>query len=144
MKRNITEELKKLDIEIGQKLFSITKENGILIKPSPLQMRIVKYLLRNEKKNTNQTDLEKHLNISKATISGTLNTMEKNGIICRTTSGEDSRAKNITLTEKSKQIHKEMEKSFDILEEELSKGISKEEVEQLFKILEKMRKNLKK
>ena len=144
MEKNIFEELKKLDIEIGQKLFAITKANKITIAPSPLQGRILRYLLENEEKNINQTELENALNISKATISGTLNTMEKNGIIYRIASGEDGRVKNIVLTPNSKQMHNEMKKSFTLLEKELSKDISEEELKTFFKIIEKMRENLKK
>ena len=143
MEKNIAEELKKLDIQIGQKLFEIAKISRNSIKPSPLQGRIIKYLLNNSEKNTNQTDLENALHISKATISGTLNTMEKNGIISRIASGEDGRVKNIALTPKSKELHNEMKKSFILLEKELSKGITKEELQFFYAIMEKMRDNLK-
>ena len=45
MEANIANELKKLEIEVGKKIFSITKENRMNFPPSPLQAKITKYLV---------------------------------------------------------------------------------------------------
>lgn len=143
MKKNIANELKKLDIEIGKKIFSIAKENKIQMPPSPLQARIIDFLLINKEKDICQKDLEDTLNVSKATVSGALQTMENNGIIERVTSKEDARSKKIILTENSKKAHEEMHIIFKKLDKELTKGISNEELDMLFSMIEKLRINMK-
>ena len=144
MEKNIANELKKVDIEIGKKLFSISKKNKIEAVPSPLQARIIDFLIINqEKEDICQKDLEEHFNVSKATISGALQIMENNGIIKRVIAKEDARSKKIILTEKSKKAHKEMYIIFKNLDEELKKGISKEELEIFYNIIEKLKNNLR-
>lgn len=72
---------KKLDVDISRKLFSIAKENKISFYPSPLQAKITKYLIENNKREVYQKELEEVFEVRKATISGVLFTMEKNEVI---------------------------------------------------------------
>lgn len=142
MEKNIANELKKLDVEIGRKLFSIAKENKMQMPPSPLQARIIDFLMMNKGKDICQKDLEDTLEVSKATVSGVLQTMENNGIIKRVISKEDARSKKIILTQNSKKVHEKMYKLFEKLNEELTKGISEEELEKFFSTLEKLKSNI--
>lgn len=143
MEVNISNELKKLDVEIGKRIFSITKEKKIKFHPSPLQAKIVKYLIENEGREIYQKELEEAFEISKATISGALLTMEKNYTIKRVSSKNDARQKKIVLPEESKEIYKEVKEIFRILNEELIKNISEEELENFLGTIEKMKKNIK-
>ena len=143
MERYVTNELKKLDVEIGKRMFAITKEKKIKFHPSPLQARIIKYLVENEEKEIYQKDLEEVFEVSKATISGVLLTMEKNKTIRRIPSKTDARQKRIVLPEKSKEMYKEVKETFKTLNENLTKNISKEELERFYKTIEKMRMNIK-
>lgn len=142
MKRNIVDELKKLDIEIGRKLFSISKENNIPEPPSPLQGRIMDYLVINEGKEVYQKDLEKALNVSKATVSSALVAMEKNNIIKRTVSKNDARSKQIIVTSGSIRVHENMKIIFNDINEKLTQNISDEEIEEFFNTIKKLRKNI--
>lgn len=144
MRKNIANELKKLDIEIGRKLFSISKENNIPEPPSPLQGRIMDYLMLHQGEEVFQKDLEKDLNVSKATVSSVLFTMEKNNIVKRTTSKDDARSKQIVITEESIRVHENMKIVFDNLDKELTKNMSTDEIEAFFNTIEKLRKNLNK
>ena len=143
MEKYVANELKKLDVEIGKRIFAITKEKNIRFHPSPLQAKIIKYLIENEGKEIYQKDLENVFEVSKATISGVLLTMEKNNTIMRVSSKNDARQKRIVLPEKSKEIYKEVRETFRILNEDLIKNISKEELKTFYNILEKMRNNIK-
>ena len=127
MELNIVNQLKLLDIEIGRKLFSIAKLNEIDQPPSPLQGKILKYIVENEGKEIYQKNLEERFNVSKATISEVLQTMENNKLIERIQNSQDARLKQIILTETSRKRFNEMEKSFRILNQELEKGLSEEE-----------------
>lgn len=144
MRKNIANELKKLDIEIARKLFSISKENNIPEPPSPLQGRIMDYLMLHQGEEVFQKDLEKDLNVSKATVSSVLFTMEKNNIVKRTTSKNDARSKQIVITEESIRVHENMKIVFDNLDKELTKNMSTDEIEAFFNTIEKLRKNLNK
>lgn len=142
MEKNLANELKKLDIEIGKKIFSIAKKNKITTAPSPLQARIIDFLVLHQEESIYQKDLENHLEVSKATVSSALQAMENNGIIKRITSKADARSKKIILMENSKKIYEDMQKIFEKLNEELTKGISKEELEEFFYMIKKIHKNI--
>ena len=143
MELNIVNQLKLLDIEIGRKLFSIAKLNEIDQPPSPLQGKILKYIVENEGKEIYQKNLEEKFNVSKATISEVLQTMENNKLIERIQNSQDARLKQIILTETSRKRFNEMEKSFRILNQELEKGLSEEEKQQFIATLNKMKNNIK-
>lgn len=139
----MAEELKKLEIEIAQKLFSIAKEKGIPAPPSPLQSRILDFLFKNQDREVNQKDIEVNLGVSKATISGALNAMEKNDLIKRITSLKDSRSKQIIVTEESKETSRCLNVIFDNLNKELVKDISEEELNAFYSTMDKLSRNIR-
>lgn len=143
MERKLAKELKKVDIEIAQQLFSISKDKKIPAPPSPLQIRILEFLFKNQDKEINQKDIEQHICVSKATISGALISMEKNGFIKRVISEKDQRSKNITFTDYSKEAYKSLALIFDELNEKLQKGISDEELNAFYATLDKISNNLR-
>ena len=143
MKIYVANELKKLDVDISRKLFSIAKKNKISFYPSPLQAKVTKYLIENKEGEVYQKDLEEVFEVSKATISGVLLTMEKNKIIKRIPSESDARQKKIVLTKKSKKIYEEVKETFKKLDEEITKNISEEELSSFLNTIEKIRKNIK-
>ena len=143
MEINIANELKSLDIEIGRRLFSIAKLNELDQPPSPLQGKILKFLIENEDKEIYQKTLEERFKVSKATISEVIQTMENNKLIERVATQKDARLKQIILTNASRQRFMEMEKSFKILNSELEKGLTEEEKEQFLLTLKKMKNNIK-
>ena len=76
-------------------LFEIKKFQGLITKElitnesnsiSTTQYLIIKYLIKNRDKDVYQKDIEKSLNLTRATTSGVLGTMEKNGLIKRVAS----------------------------------------------------------
>ena len=83
--------------------------------PSPTQFQIIECIIDNENQEINQKDLEKRLNLSRATISGVLQTMEKKNLIKRITNKEDVRTKKIILNEKTKEVFEENIKKLNIL-----------------------------
>ena len=73
----------------------ICSENANFPILTPTQMQIVEYMLKHNEENVYQKDLETILNLRRATVSGVLQTMEKNGYIERVVDTEDSRIKKI-------------------------------------------------
>lgn len=139
IERKIPFEIKMLDNMIDRKLHSNVKK----IKITQTQAKILKFLYMNRKNIIYQNMIEKELILRRSTISGILDTMEKNGFIMRVSSSSDARKKEIVLTKGSLNIHKEIEKKIADFERVLLKGITKEEQEAFFKTIDKLKENLK-
>ena len=110
---------------------------------TPTQMEIIEYIKEHKQQETNQKDLEEILNLRRATVSGVLQTMEKNGLLERVTHLEDARAKKIILNPKAEEVFSLGEKKVEELEKIITKGISKEDILTFSKILNQMKNNLK-
>lgn len=106
------------------------------------QFQIIKYLIENKDDDIYQKDFENVLKIRKSTVSGILNTMEKNNIIRRLHSEADARGKIIKLTDEALEFHKKMEKGFDDLNLKLTNGITKADLDTFYEVLDKMKNNL--
>ena len=133
-------------------LFEIKKFNGLVTKElftnecnniSTTQYLIINYLINNKDKDIYQKDIEKALNLSRATTSGVLGTMEKNGLIKRVSSTIDTRTKVIEIEECANKCFNERKKKIKELEEEALKEISQEEIESFLLTLDKMKKNIR-
>ena len=129
-------DIKELNIVIFK---SIAKKRDCNLGAS--QMRIIEYIY-NSNNDVYQKDLEKKLNVSRATLSGILNTMEKNGLLKRLPSNIDSRSNRIVLNEKTKEIFSARKKEISNIEKVICKNISEQELDNFLEILSKMKKNL--
>ena len=89
-------------------------------------------------------DIEEKFNIRRSTATGIINSMEKNDLIKRMPDDKDSRLKRLVLTEKALEIHKSIEKKLMEFDSNLRNGISKEELNSFFSILEKIKDNAEK
>ena len=142
MKPNIINEIKTLEVKIGKRLFQEAKLQEIKRPPSPLQAKILKYILDHKEEVVCGKDLENYLHVSKATISEVLMAMEKSAIIKRISIPYDARAKRIVLTDTSLERFQELEKNFQSINEELLHGVSKKELACFLNVLQKMKNNI--
>ncbi len=110
--------------------------------PTSTQMQIMAYILHNSNKNIYQKDLEKVLNLRRATVSGVLQTMENNNLITRVTSEEDLRIKRIVLNESTKKSFLSHEEKMKQIEKLMTKDISKEELKVFMDVLKKIENNI--
>ncbi|MDD6223419.1 MAG: MarR family winged helix-turn-helix transcriptional regulator [bacterium] len=122
------------DLEIEEKV----------VIPTPTQMQIIEYILDKSPNEVYQRDLENILNLRRATVSGVLQTMEKNGLIERITTSSDARVKKIILKTKAQRLFLEKEKKMEMIEEMIIQGIPPEELEIFSNVLDKMKSNIKK
>ena len=142
---NVLYEIKSLEKEIVRTFINnkdITIPENFF--PSPTQFQIIECIIENKNQEINQKDLEKHLNLSRATISGVLQTMVKKNLIKRVTNREDVRTKKIILNEKTKEIFEKKRKTIEHTEKKLIKNISEEDLETFLKVLNIMKENIKK
>lgn len=87
-------------------------------------------------------DIEDAFDMRRATVTGILQLMEKNGIIVREGNNVDGRLKRIRLTQKAINLRLKMKKNIQKVESNLLSDLSKEEIETFLKIMEKMSHNL--
>ena len=100
MRKSVLFELKEIDLLIAREIMHHTKisENLPL---SPVQARIINYLLEHKNEKVYQRDLEKFLGLRRSTISGVLQTMERNNMIKKIAVQEDARVRQVIFTEKA-------------------------------------------
>lgn len=140
MEKTLTKEIKDLEILIGKR---VLKDNPIKVKLNHTQFRILIYLMRNQDKDICQKDLEIETHLKKASITGTLDSLEDKGLICRKVSPDDKRKNVIVLTDEILLAKDTIENRFRELEKQLLNNISEEELEQFYKTIEKLKENLK-
>ena len=140
--KNVFYSIKELEKSIVRKIMSDDTGSELYNKPSIAQMQIIKYVLKHDNETIYQRDLEEVFNLRRATISGVLKTMEKNGIIIRVCDPEDARGKIVILSDNAKNFFRNKEMYFKELERVLKKDISKEELDVFYNVILKMRDNI--
>jgi len=107
-----------------------------------MQFAIVSYLAKESaERDVFQKDLEQKFDIRKSTVTGILNTMERDGLLLRETVPYDARLRKMILTDKALQAKINTEQVIDSVESQLSKGLSEEEIATFLTILAKISKN---
>ncbi len=141
MDNNILLEIKVLDKLLGRFFFKPgTMDEMASITQS--QMQILDYIVECGKNEIYQKDLEEAVDLRRATVSGILQTMEKNQLITRVIDDTDTRTKKIILTKESeKRIAKNKEK-VATLQKITTEGISDEDLETFRIVLRKMTQNV--
>ena len=104
---------------------------------------VIRYLYDNRENDIFQKDIEKTFGIRRSTVTVMLKTMEKNGLIARTSVESDARLKKITPTDKALDLHYKISCEIDDFEEQMTRGISDEEIESFILTLQKIKNNLK-
>lgn len=138
--KNISIEIKKIDSLIVRKIISYNKNSNYQL--TPVQIVIIKYLVKNKNNIVYQKDIEKKLGLRKSTISGILSTMIKNGIITRSESTTDLRSKEIRLSDKGLELDKKMKKKAIEFENLLQNNIDPKDLEIFYKVTNQIQKNL--
>jgi len=115
------------------------KENGEITR---MQAWIIGYVYKCGDRDVFQRDLEKEFNIRRSTATGILQLMEQNGLITRSSVPYDARLKKLELTPKALKVQKDIAAKISRLEELMGEGISEEEKDTFFKVMEKIKANL--
>ena len=105
------------------------------------QHQLLRYLLD---VNTlpSQKELADKLDITAAAVATTIKKMEKEGLVKKTPSKQDNRSNLINITAEGKKIMFQTRQMFDLSDQDVIQGISKEELDIAFKVLRKMEDNL--
>ena len=133
------------EIRVIQNLISeIIKDNKQRseVCVTQLQHWIIRYLDENREKDVFQKDLEEVFKTSRATISNTLQVMERNGLITRTSVEKDARLKRLALTEKAREFRRRVGVNVEEMESLLRNGMTEEETAVFINLLHRVRTNL--
>lgn len=117
--------------------------NKYAMNISPIQVRIVKYLVKQNNRAILQKDMEYIFNIRRSTVSGVIKTMEKNNIIIRENVKDDNKSKEIKLTNEVYLRANELVRKLRKLDLELLKDVNKEDLEVFMRVLKNIQDNLK-
>ncbi len=102
----------------------------------------IRYFYENRDKEIFQRDFEARFSIRRSTATNMLKLMEKNGLIIRESVSYDARLKKIVLTDKAIEIHKKATKNIEMIETTLKKGITEEELNAFYSVVDKIKANL--
>lgn len=107
------------------------------------QKRVIIYLYE-QKDNGDifQRDVEQYLSIRRPTATRMINNMEENGLVRRENVEYDGRLKKLTLTQKSIDMYNEIFNEIDIVERNMTRGLTEWEKQEFLRIARKIRKNL--
>lgn len=109
---------------------------------SEIQALIIGYLNENSNKDVFQKDIEEKFTIRRSTVTGVLQSMERNEYITRESVSYDARLKKIVLTEKGKSIYNHIIDEVEKFEKKITENVSEEELEMFVNIIDKFKKNL--
>lgn len=102
----------------------------------------IDYFYENRDRDIFQKDFEEKFSIRRSTASNILKLMEKNGFITRESVANDARLKKIVLTEKAVRLHNCIAEDIEKRENKLKKGLTDEEIEAFFSIIQKLKANM--
>ena len=103
---------------------------------------IIRYLSMNFEVDVYQRDIEKQFGVGRSTVTNILQLMEKKGYLQREAVEKDARLKKLVLAEKGRELNERIEHLVDQLNEETVMGISNEELDVFFKVIEKLEHNI--
>ncbi|HKM34769.1 MAG TPA: MarR family transcriptional regulator [Lachnospiraceae bacterium] len=135
--KHIGKMLRILSNHVRRKIENELNQRGMEVTSS--QARIIGFVYRQTQiRNVYQRDIEAEFDIRRSTATNTLQLLEKNGYILRVCVDKDARLKKIMLTEKGIGIHEVVRKSILEVEGALNNVYSKEELNELFYLLDKL------
>ena len=141
MSKNVGQSLRCLQRLIHQKVevLKVESKDDLTL----VQAHTLRYLDEHKEEDVFQRDIEKVLNVRRSTCTEILNVLERDGYIERHSVNSDKRLKKLVLTAKTKELHLTISKNVERLEALLKKDINEEELEIFFKVIDKMKQNVK-
>ncbi|WP_279160966.1 MarR family winged helix-turn-helix transcriptional regulator [Thomasclavelia cocleata] len=104
---------------------------------------VLGYLYDHQDYDIFQKDIEATFNVRRSSATGLLKSLETNGFIERVSVVYDARLKKIILTEKAYEFKESLEKCIQKMEAILVKDLEPQEIEDLIRIMNKIKNNLK-
>lgn len=106
------------------------------------QFQVMMYLFRHEKDDVCQKDLESEIHLTKASITGCLDSLEDMGFVQRVRAQDDRRKKIIILTKKASSVKNKFHERFEKLNAQLLHDISDDDLAAFYRVAGMIEKNL--
>lgn len=116
--------------------------SGVPDEITGMQGWIMGYLYDNRDRDIFQRDIQTQFSVSRSTVTGILQTMEKKGLIVRESVDWDARLKRLSLTQKAMQYHEKVMCGIHRTEELLSAMLTDEERETFLKLCRKLKQGI--
>lgn len=129
--------ISKLSNQIRRRIDALASKDEF----SGAQGRVLHFIL-SQPEELFQRDVEEEFGLRPPTATEILKKMEQNGLIRREPTAYDARLKQIIVSEKAMQYQKPVMDGLMQLEEDLTEGISKEELAVFLQVVEKMTENM--
>lgn len=141
--KKVAPSIRRLDHMMARNLEGYVKEQG-MEEITLMHGWIIRYLYVNQNQDVFQKDIEKQFGVGRSTVTNIIQLMEKKEYLKRETVGHDARLKKLVLTEKGIQRHEKMECLIHHLNKKTVEGISDEELDIFFRVLDKLEANIMK
>lgn len=138
---NVLVEMKKM-FNIIKRYADNNLEQLLCNDLTPVQGMVLGFIIKSSYKDLYQRDIESAFNIRRSSVTNVIQTIERKGFIKRQYVENDKRLKKIVLTDKAVKLGKSFKGIMDSLENRIKEGITKEEFEIFFKVMEKINRNL--
>ena len=129
--------IKQIDSRIKKKMDAHMKMWNL----TSSQARVLHFLDQNGG-SASQKEIEDHLGVSHPTVAGLVSRLEKNGFVMVSVSENDRRNKVVTFGKKAQEHGVSIQKQQMELEQQLMKGFSEMEKEEMSRLLLKMFDNI--
>ena len=139
-RKHVNFAIKKLYHLIERSFDNFSSEKNELTKT---QGGIIHFLSHSER-DIFQKDIEAEFKIRRSSVSVILSSMEKSGYIRRESVDYDARLRRIVLTEEAMELHREIHRLFDEYDRSLVEGLSEEELQVFFRVMDKIKYNIEK
>ena len=136
--RKIGPEIHCADLKLSRNLSAHVRKSGV-DEVTMMHGWIIRYLYENREQDIFQKDIEQRFAVGRSTVTNLLQLMEKKESV-----KQDARLKKVILTEKGITSQESFEDIVEHIEEELSEGISEEELHIFYKVLDQINQNVKK
>ena len=135
--RKIGPEIHCADLKLSRNLSAHVRKSGV-DEVTMMHGWIIRYLYENREQDIFQKDIEQRFAVGRSTVTNLLQLMEKKGFVRRESVKQDARLKKVIASQES------FEDIVEHIEEELSEGISEEELHIFYKVLDQINQNVKK
>ncbi len=108
-----------------------------------MNRRVMVYMYEHKGEDIYQKDIENHFSLCRSSASGLIDRMIEKGLI-EAFKASDKRLKKLVLTEKAMDCIEAIKLGLEEFEKKLAEGISQEELDSFFNVLEKINNNINK
>lgn len=139
----IGQEIHRIDHMIDRYLLLRVRASG-MDENTLMHGWIMRYLYENRERDIYQKDIEKAFSIGRSTVTGIIQLLERKGYVCRESVACDARLKKVMLTDVGIKNNESIRSIISAMDQMLEEGIEEEEFRVFYRVLDKIKENLKK